>query len=82
MAEAGGCASFEYEVVAAGVSGDLAYIVGIKRTTASIGAAAPQLYFTTGHTDSPARGWEWKVVHRHAHPYKPEAEKVAAELTR
>src|ERR1700756_1861076 len=31
------CTSFEYEVLAAGASGDLAYIVGIEHTTASIG---------------------------------------------
>lgn len=29
------CQSFDYEVVAAGVSGDLGYIVGIEHTTAS-----------------------------------------------
>ena len=35
------CTSFEIEVVAAGVSGDLAYLVAFEHTTVSIGGAAP-----------------------------------------
>lgn len=31
------CESFEYEVLAAGASGDLAYIAGIEHTTAAVG---------------------------------------------
>src|SRR5205814_644689 len=31
------CESFEYEVLAAGVSGELAYLVGVEHTTASFG---------------------------------------------
>ncbi len=38
------CESFEYEVVAAGVSGDLGYIAGIEHTTASVGGAPPATY--------------------------------------
>ena len=38
------CESFEYEVIGAGASGDLAYIVGVERTTASVGGAAPAGY--------------------------------------
>ncbi len=33
------CESFEYEVIAAGVSGDLAYIAGVEHTTAAVGDA-------------------------------------------
>ena len=35
------CTSFDIEVVASGVSGDLAYLVAIEHTTASIGGAPP-----------------------------------------
>lgn len=34
----------QYDVVAAGISGDLAYIVGIEHTTASVGGAPPAPY--------------------------------------
>jgi hypothetical protein len=34
--------SFEYEVIAAGASGDPACIVGIQHSTVSIGGAAPE----------------------------------------
>jgi hypothetical protein len=50
------CESFEYEVVAAGVSGDLAYIVGIEHTTASVGGAVRPL-LAAGHDHPPTRGW-------------------------
>lgn len=36
--------SFEYEVIAAGASGDLGYLVGIEHTTASVGDAPPEVY--------------------------------------
>jgi ketosteroid isomerase-like protein len=35
------CESFEYEVIAAGVSGDLAYVVGVEHTTAAVSDAPP-----------------------------------------
>ena len=49
------CESFEYEVVAAGVSGDLAYIVGIEHTTASVGGAPPVPYSLRVTTTSAKR---------------------------
>lgn len=36
------CESFEYEVIAAGVGGDLAYIAGVEHTTAAVGDDAPE----------------------------------------
>jgi len=62
------CTSWEYEVIAAGASGDLAYIVGIEHTTASVGGAAPQPYSLRVTTILRREGGEWKVVHRHADP--------------
>ncbi len=62
------CASFEIEVVAAGASGDLAYLVAFEHTTASIGGAPPAPYSLRVTTVFRREGGEWKVVHRHADP--------------
>ena len=62
------CESFEYEVVAAGVSGDLAYVAGIEHTTASVGGAAPAPYSLRVTTVFRREDGEWKVVHRHGDP--------------
>ena len=63
------CTSFDYEVVAAGVSGDLAYIVGLEHTTASIGDAPPSDYSLRVTTIFRREDGEWKIVHRHGDPY-------------
>ncbi len=62
------CESFEYEVLAAGVSGDLAYIAGIEHTTASVGGAAPVAYSLRVTTILRRENGEWKVIHRHGEP--------------
>ena len=62
------CESFNYEVVAAGVSGDLAYIVGIEHTMASVGGGAPAPYSLRVTTIMRREDGQWKVVHRHADP--------------
>ena len=62
------CESFEYEVLAAGVSGDLAYIAGIEHTTASVAGAAPGAYSLRVTTILRRENGEWKVVHRHGDP--------------
>jgi ketosteroid isomerase-like protein len=75
------CKSWEYEVIAAGASGDLAYIVGIEHTTASVGGAAPELYELRVTTVFRREGGEWKVVHRHADPL-PDSASAPAQLAR
>jgi ketosteroid isomerase-like protein len=60
--------TFDYEVIAAGASGDLGYIVGIEHTTASVLEAAPEAYELRVTTILRREGGEWKVVHRHADP--------------
>lgn len=71
------CTSCEHELIAAGASGDLAYIVELEHTTASVNGSAP-LTYTLRATSVFRRGdGEWKVVHRHADPVESEA---AAEL--
>ena len=73
------CESFEYEVVAAGVSHDLAYIVGIEHTTASVGAASPASYSLRVTTIFRREHGEWKVVHRHGDPV-PDSDSSRAEV--
>ncbi|MBA2382939.1 MAG: nuclear transport factor 2 family protein [Chloroflexi bacterium] len=61
--------SFEYEVVAADVSGDLGYIVGFEHTTAAFGSAKlPNRYDLRVTTNFRREDGEWKIVHRHADP--------------
>jgi ketosteroid isomerase-like protein len=58
--------SFDFELVAAGTSGDLAYTVGYERSTRSLdgGPAEPATLRVT-HVYRRENG-EWKIVHRHA----------------
>jgi ketosteroid isomerase-like protein len=62
------CESFEYEVIAAGASGDLAYIAGVEHTTAAVDDAAPSAYELRVTTIFRREEGQWKVVHRHADP--------------
>jgi ketosteroid isomerase-like protein len=60
------CREYEFELLAAGVSGDLAYTVGFERATMSLdgGPAGPNVLRVT-HIYRREDG-EWKIVHRHA----------------
>jgi hypothetical protein len=49
------CELFEYEVLAAGVSGDLAYIAGIEHTRAAVGDAPAEAYELRSHDRLPPR---------------------------
>jgi len=60
------CTSYQNEVVAAGASGDLAYIVAYEHTTASLNGKPPQPYVLRATTVFRREDGEWKVVHRHA----------------
>ena len=60
------CTSYQNEVVAAGASGDLAYIVALEHTTASVNGKPPQPYVLRATTVFRREAGEWKVVHRHA----------------
>ena len=75
------CESFDYEVIAADARGDLAYIVGIEHTTASVGGAPPQPYELRVTTIFRREKGEWKVVHRHADPV-PGSESTRAQVSR
>jgi ketosteroid isomerase-like protein len=76
-----GCASHELEVTAAGVSGDLGYIVGAERTTASVREAAPEPYALRVTLIFRREDGEWREVHRHADPL-PGVESTAVVLGR
>jgi len=65
--------TFEYEVLAAGASGDLGYIVGIEHSSVSIRGAEPEAYELRVTTLCRRESGEWKVVHRHADP-KPDSD--------
>jgi ketosteroid isomerase-like protein len=58
----------EFDVVAAGLSGDLAYLVGYERAASSIeGGAAEDLSLRITQVYRRESG-EWRLVHRHADP--------------
>lgn len=73
------CESFDYEVLAAEASGDLAYIVGIEHTVASAGGAPPAPYSLRVTTILRREAEGWKVVHRHGSPVDAAA---TAQLSR
>jgi ketosteroid isomerase-like protein len=58
------CTSYEFELMAAGLSGDLAYTVGYEHTATSIDGE-PQTYtLRVTHVYRREAG-TWKIVHRH-----------------
>ncbi|HUR50702.1 MAG TPA: nuclear transport factor 2 family protein [Mycobacteriales bacterium] len=59
------CSSCEIEVVAAGVSGDLAYTVAFEHVTASRRGAPPAAYTLRVTTVFRREAGEWRAVHRH-----------------
>jgi ketosteroid isomerase-like protein len=62
------CVSHELDVTAAGVSGDLGYVVGSERTTASVRETDPAPYALRVTLIFRREDGEWKEVHRHADP--------------
>lgn len=75
------CKSFDIEVVAAGVSDGLGYIVAIERTNASVNSE-PQSYALRVTQIFRREGDKWKIVHRHADTYEGSGQQLVAELTR
>ena len=75
-----GCTSCEWEVIAAEVGVDMAYIAAIERTTASLGDQLPDSYALRSTTILRREGDEWKIVHRHGSPYDDRAAPLLAQL--
>lgn len=60
------CTSYRFELIAAGVSGDLAYTVGFEHTSVSWDGVPLEPYtLRVTHVYRRENG-EWKIVHRHA----------------
>jgi ketosteroid isomerase-like protein len=59
---------YDLEVVAAGASGDLGYLVAIERVTLSMGGGPPRSVVLRATTVFRREDGEWKVVHRHGDP--------------
>ena len=64
-----GCDAIEYEVVAAGASGDLAYLVAFERINASVDGVDVE-YVLRATTIFRREDGEWKAVHRHGDRYR------------
>lgn len=60
------CTSCEWELVAADVGEDFAYLLAIERTTASVKGSEPAPYMLRSTTIFRRENDEWKIVHRHA----------------
>jgi ketosteroid isomerase-like protein len=74
------CTSWDFELLASGASGDLAYTVGIERTTASVAGAPPTAYALRVTTIFRREDGAWKVVHRHGDPYDDAAGDLVSRL--
>ncbi len=59
------CTSYRNEILAAEALGDLAYIVALEHTTASINGAEPTPYVLRATTIFRREAGTWKVTHRH-----------------
>ena len=73
--------SYEIEVIAAGVSGDLAYLVANEHTTVSVGGGPPEAYTLRVTSIFRREDGDWKQVHRHADP-KPDRDSARRQVTR
>jgi ketosteroid isomerase-like protein len=62
------CASLDHEIVAAGASGDLAYLVAIERITASFDGEVTT-YALRSTTIFRREKGTWRAVHRHGDRY-------------
>jgi ketosteroid isomerase-like protein len=74
-----GSQSFHYDVLAAEVSGDLAYVVGIEHSVAARRGAPPTRYALRVTTIFRREGGVWKVVHRHGDSYDEASRNVPAD---
>jgi ketosteroid isomerase-like protein len=59
------CTDQRVEIVAAGVSGDLAYTVGFEHTAVSVDGVPVEPYTLRVTHVYRREGGEWKIVHRH-----------------
>ena len=72
----------EYEVLAAGASGDLGYVVAIEHSVAASYGGEPEKYALRVTTIFRRENGAWKVVHRHADPKDVAARNILAKRAR
>ena len=77
-----GSQSCEYEVLAAGASGDLGYVVAIEHSVAASYGREPEKYALRVTTIFRREKGEWKVVHRHGDPNDVAARDMLAKRAR
>jgi hypothetical protein len=73
------CTADRFELVGAGVSGDLAYTVGYEHAAASMDGAPTQYTLRATHLYRREHG-EWKIVHRHGN-FPPVDDRPFAEVS-
>lgn len=71
------CLSCEWEVVAADVGEEYAYLLAIERTTASVRGSEPRPYSLRSTTIFRREHGDWKIAHRHADPIDDSAGSLA-----
>jgi ketosteroid isomerase-like protein len=59
---------YEVEIIAAGISGDLGYIVAKEHETTTVHGAQPEAYTLRATTIFRREHGQWRQVHRHADP--------------
>jgi ketosteroid isomerase-like protein len=73
-----GSQSCDYEVLGAGVSGDLGYVAAIERSVAASLGGDLHRYALRVTTVFRREDDVWKVVHRHGDPFDDSARKILA----
>jgi ketosteroid isomerase-like protein len=73
-----GSQSCDYEVLGAGVSGDLGYVAAIERSVAASLRGELQRYALRVTTVFRREDGAWKVVHRHGDPFDDAAREILA----
>jgi ketosteroid isomerase-like protein len=71
---------YHNDILAAEASGDLAYIVALEHTTASIAGSPQQPFVLRVTTIFRREDGGWKVVHRHADPASENASALAQRM--
>jgi ketosteroid isomerase-like protein len=73
------CTAYEIEIVAAGASGDLAYLVAFEHATASVNGTPTEPFTLRVTTVFRREDGEWRVAHRHGDSPKSVAGHQLAE---
>jgi ketosteroid isomerase-like protein len=72
------CISYEREVLAAGASCDLSYLVSLEHMTASLGRSDEKSFSLRVTTIFRRDEGQWKPAHRHGDPYDATAASAVA----